>query len=235
MNTAVIEVSNLKKRIELSKTNELPVLNDISFTVQKGEFLAIVGPSGSGKSTLLYCLSSLLPPTEGEVTIGGQSPYAWNAEKLARFRRKQIGFIFQQFQLIPSLSAYDNMVLPGTLNGRRIKQEAVDALAERLVLKADLRQPIDALSGGEQQKVAIGRTILANPEIIYLDEPTSALDSHSRAIVMALLQGLVDQGKTLVMVTHDLELASQCTRAVVLKDGRVARIVDAPTLDNLLF
>ncbi|MHC5247147.1 ABC transporter ATP-binding protein [Enterococcus sp. LJL90] len=235
MHQTVIEISNLAKEIELAKGNLLQVLVDISFEVKAGEFISIVGPSGSGKTTLLYCISSLLPPTNGEVLINGKSPYQWNPTKLAKFRRKEIGFIFQDFQLIPSLSAYDNLVLPGTLNRRKVKKQAVEELAARLELHAELHQSIDALSGGEQQKVAIGRTILADPDILFLDEPTSALDTHSRKLVMALLQELVAQGKTVVMVTHDLELAAQSSRALVMKDGQMLRMVEAPSLETLVF
>lgn len=235
MSQTIISITNLKKDIELAKGNLLQVLDDISFEVKQGEFISIVGPSGSGKTTLLYCISSLLPPTKGEVLIKGKSPYSWNAAKLAKFRRKEIGFIFQQFQLIPSLSAYDNMVLAGTLNWHRIKRQTVYELAQRLELKAELHQSIDALSGGEQQKVAIGRTILADPEIIFLDEPTSALDTHSRLLVMEILQELVEKGKTIVMVTHDLELASQSSRAIVMKDGHIQKIIKAPRMDTLVF
>lgn len=235
MNQVAISITNLGKEIELAKGNLLQVLEDISFEVEQKEFVSIVGPSGSGKTTLLYCISSLLPPTNGEVLINGKSPYGWSASKLAKFRRKKIGFIFQDFQLIPSLSAYDNMVLPGTLNGNRIKKNVVHALAERLEINAELDQPIDALSGGEQQKVAIGRTILADPDIIFLDEPTSALDTHSRKLVMTILKELVNKGKTLVMVTHDLELASQSSRAIVLKDGHIYKKIDSPTLETLVF
>lgn len=127
------------------------------------------------------------------------------------------------------------MVLPGTLNGHKIKRGNVDTLAERLELKADLNQPIDALSGGEQQKVAIGRTILADPEILFLDEPTSALDTHSRILIMEVLKELVSKGKTIVMLTHDLELASQSSRAIVIKDGRIHNNISSPTLETLIF
>lgn len=235
MNQVAISITNVEKEIELAKGNVLQVLADISFEVKKGEFVSIVGPSGSGKTTLLYCISSLLAPTKGEVLINGKSPYGWNASKLAKFRRKEIGFIFQHFQLIPSLSAYDNLVLPGTLNGHKIKKQDVNELVERLELKAELHQSIDGLSGGEQQKVAIGRTILADSEIIFLDEPTSALDTHSRVLVMELLKELVEKGKTVVMVTHDLELASQTSRAIVLKDGHIHQTIETPTLDRLVF
>ncbi|MCP8856942.1 ABC transporter ATP-binding protein [Latilactobacillus fuchuensis] len=235
MHQSVISMTHLKKEIELAKNKQLLVLDDLSFDVKKGEFISIVGPSGSGKTTLLYCISSLLPPTTGTVLINGQNPYGWNATKLATFRRKEIGFIFQHFQLIPALTAYDNLVLPGTLNGHRIKPATVATLTKRLELKAELHQSIDALSGGEQQKVAIGRTILADPDIIFLDEPTSALDTHSRLLVMTILQELVTTGKTIVMVTHDLTLASQSSRAIVLKDGHIQKIVEAPTLETLIF
>ena len=144
----VVVVKNLKKKIELAQGNVLEVLSDISFEIKQGEFVSIVGPSGSGKSTLLYCISSLLPPTEGEVLIKGKSPYEWSASKLAKFRRQEIGFIFQDYQLIPSLSAFDNLMLPGILNGRKIEKSSVEAIATRLELKVELNQPIDALSGG---------------------------------------------------------------------------------------
>lgn len=235
MQQTVIEITNLAKEIELAKGNLLKVLTDISFEVKAGEFVSIVGPSGSGKTTLLYCISSLLPPTSGNVLINGKSPYQWNPTKLAKFRRKEIGFIFQDFQLIPSLSAYDNLVLPGTLNRRKVKEKVVEELVDRLELRAHLHQSIDALSGGEQQKIAIGRTILADPDILFLDEPTSALDTNSRKLVMALLQELVTKGKTVVMVTHDLELAAQSSRAVIMKDGKILRMVNAPSLKTLIF
>lgn len=235
MGNIVVSVKNLKKEIELAKGNLLQVLEDISFDIYEGEFVSIVGPSGSGKSTLLYCISSLLPPTGGEVLIKGKAPYDWNASKLAKFRRKEIGFIFQDFQLIPSLSAYDNLALPGILNGYKIDRTAVEKIATDLDLKADLHQPIDALSGGEQQRVAIARTVLADPEIIFLDEPTSALDTHSRRLVMALFQKLVANGKTIIMVTHDLELAGETSRSIIMRDGRVEREVVTPTSDGLAF
>ena len=222
----VVVVKNLKKEIELAQGNVLEVLSDISFEIKQGEFVSIVGPSGSGKSTLLYCISSLLPPTEGEVLIKGKSPYEWSASKLAKFRRQEIGFIFQDYQLIPSLSAFDNLMLPGILNGRKIEKSSVEAIATRLELKVELNQPIDALSGGEQQRVAIARTILANPEIIFLDEPTSALDTHSRKLTMCLFHELVGQGKTIIMVTHDLELAEKTSRTIVMRDGKIERDIE---------
>ena len=156
----VVVVKNLKKEIELAQGNVLEVLSDISFEIKRGEFVSIVGPSGSGKSTLLYCISSLLPPTEGEVLIKGKSPYEWSASKLAKFRRQEIGFIFQDYQLIPSLSAFDNLMLPGILNGRKIEKSSVEAIATRLELKVELNQPIDALSGGEQQRVADRKSVV---------------------------------------------------------------------------
>lgn len=230
----VIVVKNLKKEIELAKGNLLEVLSDVSFEIKRGEFVSIVGPSGSGKSTLLYCISSLLPPTEGEVLIKGKSPYEWSASKLAKFRRQEIGFIFQDYQLIPSLSAFDNLMLPGILNGRKIEKSSVEAIATRLELKAELNQPIDALSGGEQQRVAIARTILADPEIIFLAEPTSALDTHSRKLTMDLFHELVGQGKTIIMVTHDLGLAEKTSRTIVMRDGKIERDIQLPQFNTVI-
>lgn len=152
---------------------------------------------------------------------------------MAKFRRKEIGFIFQDFQLVSSLSAYDNLLLPGILNGQKIKPPMVDALAAKLELTAELHQSIDALSGGERQRVAIARTVLADPDIIFLDEPTSALDTHSRQLVMKLFQELVNQGKTLIMVTHDLELAGETSRSIVLRDGRIEREIQMPAAETV--
>ena len=149
MNDVVVSVKHLTKEVALTQGNTLKVLDDISFDVNQGVFVSIVGPSGSGKSTLLYCISSLLPPSKGKILIKGKSPYEWRASKLAKFRRKEIGFIFQDFQLVSSLSAYDNLLLPGILNGQKIKPPMVDALAAKLELTAELHQSIDALSGGE--------------------------------------------------------------------------------------
>ncbi|RND38000.1 ABC transporter ATP-binding protein YxdL [Lacticaseibacillus paracasei] len=149
MNDVVVSVKHLTKEVALAQGNTLKVLDDISFDVNQGVFVSIVGPSGSGKSTLLYCISSLLPPSKGKILIKGKSPYEWRASKLAKFRRKEIGFIFQDFQLVSSLSAYDNLLLPGILNGQKIKPPMVDALAAKLELTAELHQSIDALSGGE--------------------------------------------------------------------------------------
>ncbi|RND36471.1 ABC transporter ATP-binding protein [Lacticaseibacillus paracasei] len=233
MNDVVVSVKHLTKEVALAQGNTLKVLDDISFDVNQGVFVSIVGPSGSGKSTLLYCISSLLPPSKGKILIKGKSPYEWRASKLAKFRRKEIGFIFQDFQLVSSLSAYDNLLLPGILNGQKIKPPMVDALAAKLELTAELHQSIDALSGGEQQRVAIARTVLADPDIIFLDEPTSALDTHSRQLVMKLFQELVNQGKTLIVVTHDLELAGETSRSIVLRDGRIEREIQMPAAETV--
>ena len=233
MNDVVVSVKHLTKEVALAQGNTLKVLDDISFDVNQGVVVSIVGPSGSGISTLLYCISSLLPPSKGKILIKGKSPYEWRASKLAKFRRKEIGFIFQDFQLVSSLSAYDNYQLPGILNGQKIKPPMVDALAAKLELTAELHQSIDALSGGEQQRVAIARTVLADPDIIFLDEPTSALDTHSRQLVMKLFQELVNQGKTLIMVTHDLELAGETSRSIVLRDGRIEREIQMPAAETV--
>ena len=208
----MLEAKNLSVTIELSNGKKLDVLKDISLSVNKGEFVSIVGPSGSGKTTLLYSLSSFLTPTNGSVKILGQNPYLLKPNQIANFRRQHIGFIFQQLELIPALNAYDNILLPATLNGKKISEVEINAVAESLKLEANLKQSISALSGGEQQKVAIARTLLADPEILFLDEPTSALDTYSRILVMDILRRLVEREKTVVMVTHDLQLAEQTHR-----------------------
>lgn len=221
----MLEAKNLSVTIELSNGKKLDVLKDISLSVNKGEFVSIVGPSGSGKTTLLYSLSSFLTPTNGSVKILGQNPYLLKPNQIANFRRQHIGFIFQQLELIPALNAYDNILLPATLNGKKISEVEINAVAESLKLEANLKQSISALSGGEQQKVAIARTLLADPEILFLDEPTSALDTYSRILVMDILRRLVEREKTVVMVTHDLQLAEQTHRSVILKDGCLDKII----------
>jgi putative ABC transport system ATP-binding protein len=209
----------------------VPALKGISLDVRPGQFLAVMGASGSGKSTLLHLAAGLTLPDSGRVLVAGQDLAQLTDRALTTFRRRQIGLIFQAFNLIPSLTARENILLPLMLDGSRPDPAPVDDLLERLGMthRADHRP--DALSGGEQQRVAIGRALVANPAVILADEPTGNLDSTSGRQVCELLRDLsVNQGRTIVLVTHEPMVASHASEVAVLRDGSlVARFpVDGP-------
>lgn len=220
---AAVKVTNLSKEFLLGKDKTVSILKDVSLSVNYGEFVSILGVSGSGKSTLLNCLSSLSEPTSGEVVINGVNPYALKDGKLAKFRRQDVAIIFQQYNLVPALPVLENVTLPLRLSGNTVDSHHVKALLDGLNFKADLSSLVSTLSGGEQQKVAISRAILADSKIIFADEPTGALDSVSRKLIFDSLRQLASQGKCVFMVTHDIELASKTDRALILKDGRISQ------------
>jgi putative ABC transport system ATP-binding protein len=209
------------------------VLHGISLTVAAGEMVSVVGPSGSGKSTLLYCLAGLERPSRGSVRIGGVDTTALSARRLAQLRRSSIGFVFQSYNLIPSLTAAQNVALPARLARRAVTPgEVVEALAAvGLAELADAKPP--SLSGGQQQRVAIARALFARPGILFADEPTGALDAASGRVVLDLLRGVRDAGSAVLMVTHDLESAARADRAVVIRDGRVHQELAAPSAEQL--
>lgn len=220
---AAVKVTNLSKEFLLGKDKTISILKDVSLSVNYGEFVSILGVSGSGKSTLLNCLSSLSEPTSGEVVINGVNPYTLKDGKLAKFRRQDVAIIFQQYNLVPALPVLENVTLPLRLSGNTVDSHHVKALLDGLNFKADLSSLVSTLSGGEQQKVAISRAILADSKIIFADEPTGALDSVSRKLIFDSLRQLASQGKCVFMVTHDIELASKTDRALILKDGRISQ------------
>jgi putative ABC transport system ATP-binding protein len=207
-------------------------LDGVDFAVEKGEFVAVMGPSGSGKSTLLHLLGGLDQPTEGEVALDGRVLSDLPDKQVTITRRRQVGFVFQFFNLIPTLSAEENVALPLLIDGRRRKeyQERVDRLLERVVLSERRRHRPDQLSGGEQQRVAIARALVMESAMVLADEPTGNLDSRSGDEVLGLLRQLCDElGQTIVMVTHGPRAASHADRIVFLKDGQV---VDEMRLDG---
>ncbi|PZE40600.1 ABC transporter ATP-binding protein [Curtobacterium sp. MCSS17_006] len=213
---------------------EAIVLDDITVSVPRGEFVTIVGPSGSGKSTLLQCLSGLDSPTSGSVRIDGTDLATLRGDALARFRRDHLGFVFQSYNLIPALTAFDNVALPLRLASGSVDRAAVrDALAA-VGLSDVARQRPGQLSGGQQQRVAIARTIATAPDVVFADEPTGALDSESGARVLDLLQGAATGSRSVVMVTHDLEAAARGDRVLVLRDSRLHRELVAPTASDVL-
>ncbi|TQS45461.1 ABC transporter ATP-binding protein [Cryptosporangium phraense] len=210
-----------------------PVLRGISLSIRPGEFVSIVGPSGSGKSTLLYCLSGLEPITSGEVVLAGTPVSSLRRTALARLRRDHVGFVFQSYNLIPSLSAWDNVALPGRLAGRRISDDEVDAALARVGLAERARHKPSALSGGQQQRVAVARVLAARPDIVFADEPTGALDTAAGEQVLGLLREAADGDRSVVLVTHDLQAAARGDRVLVLRDGVIHRELVKPSAEQV--
>ena len=199
-------------------------LDDVSFSVQKGEFVAIMGPSGSGKSTLLHLLGGVDRPTAGRVLVQGTDLYAMDETALAIFRRRQIGLVYQFYNLIPVLNVKENLTLPLLLDGRRVDKAYLDRLTGTLGLTDRLTHLPDQLSGGQQQRVSIGRALIANPALMLADEPTGNLDSRNSAEIMALLRHFHEEkGQTLLVITHDERIARQADRLITIEDGRITR------------
>ncbi|WP_285737823.1 ABC transporter ATP-binding protein [Kitasatospora phosalacinea] len=205
-------------------TTGVPVtaLKSVNLSLAPGTFTAIMGPSGSGKSTLLHCASGLDQPSSGEVYIAGQQMTFGNETELTRFRRGRIGFVFQQFNLLPSLTVRQNITLPSRLEGKRVDRQRLEAVVERVDLLHRLDHHPAQLSGGEQQRVAIARALVSNPKIIFADEPTGALDTHRAAEVLDLFdQAVREFGQTVIMVTHDPIAASHADLVLFLVDGQI--------------
>ncbi|MFJ2259428.1 ABC transporter ATP-binding protein [Streptomyces sp. NPDC087844] len=197
-------------------------LDQVSVGFSKGTFTAVMGPSGSGKSTLLQCAAGLDRPTSGSVTIGGTELTGLSETKLTLLRRERIGFVFQAFNLLPSLTAEQNVALPLRLAGRRPRKARVREVLEQVGLGERARHRPSHMSGGQQQRVALARALITRPEVLFGDEPTGALDSRTGREVLVLLRGMVDrEGQTIIIVTHDPVAASYADRVVVLVDGRV--------------
>ena len=205
---------------------ELTVLQDITLQVQAGEFVSVVGPSGSGKSTLLNMITGIDRPTSGEVFVGGQAVHTLTENQLARWRGRSVGVVFQFFQLLPTLTIVENTILPMdfcNVYRRSERQERAMQLLERVGIAAQAHKLPSALSGGEQQRAAIARAIANDPPVIVADEPTGNLDTATADEVFELFEGLVNQGKTLMVVTHDRSLSARTQRVIHLLDGRIHR------------
>jgi putative ABC transport system ATP-binding protein len=210
-------------------------LNSVSVEFAAGTFTAVMGPSGSGKSTLLHCLAGLDRLTDGRVHIGGIDISALTDKQLTRLRRDQVGFVFQAFNLIPTLTAAENITLPMSLAGRRPDKAWLDQVVRTVGLGDRLTHRPSELSGGQQQRVAVARALASRPAIIYADEPTGNLDSHAGTEVLTLLRSAVtEMGQTVVMVTHDPGAAAHSDRVVFLADGRITDDMTAPTADRVL-
>ena len=219
----ILKIEHLTK-IYGSGENTVRAVDDISFSVEKGEFLAIIGPSGSGKSTLLHILGGVDRPTSGKVYLNGQDVYAQNEEALAIFRRRQVGLIYQFYNLSPVLDVVENMTLPVLMDGRRVNGERLRELLNVLGLTARQKNLPNQLSGGQQQRVSIGRALMNAPSVVLADEPTGNLDSrNSQEIVELLKQSNRKYGQTLVIITHDGNIALQADRVIAIEDGKIVR------------
>ena len=214
----ILQASHLCKTYGKGE-NEVRALDDVSFSIEKGEFVAIVGTSGSGKSTLMHILGGVDRPDSGSVYMDGQDIYKQNDEQLAIFRRRQVGLIYQFYNLIPVLDAVENMTLPALLDGRKVEKSRINQMINDLGLKGREHHLPNQLSGGQMQRVAIARAIVNNPKLLLADEPTGALDSKSGAQVMELFQKLNDEGVSVLMITHDADIAAHAKRVVTIKDG----------------
>jgi len=214
---------------------QVTALDNVDVTFERGRFTAIMGPSGSGKSTLMHCVAGLDSITSGRIWIGDVELGTLNDRQLTRLRRDAVGFVFQAFNLVPTLTAGENITLPMDLAGRTPDREWVDTVITTVGLSDRLAHRPSELSGGQQQRVAVARALASRPEIIFADEPTGNLDSRSGTEVLTFMRRAVDEfGQTIVMVTHDPKAASYADRIVLLADGRIVDEMASPTVDSII-
>lgn len=219
----MIQVEHLSK-VYGKGENEVVALNDVSFSVKKGEFVAIIGPSGSGKSTLLHILGGVDRPTKGKVYFDGVDVYQQKEDQLAIFRRRQVGLIFQFYNLIPILNVVENMTLPVLMDGREVNQEFLTELVATLGLEGKEKKLPNELSGGQQQRTSIGRALMTSPLVVLADEPTGNLDSkNSQEIIQLLKTSNKKYNQTLIVITHDENIALQADRIIAIEDGGITR------------
>ena len=239
---AILEANDVNKQYQMGEVT-VDALDRVDFVVERGELVAVMGPSGSGKSTLLHLLGGLDKPTDGEVTLGGRKLSVMSDKEVTLARRRNVGFVFQFYNLLPTLTAEENIALPLLIDGKKIKeyQSKMDELLELVGLTDRRKHKPDQLSGGEQQRVAIARAFVNDPDIVLADEPTGNLDSRAGEEIMKLLRRSCDElGQTIVVVTHDPKAASFADRIVFLKDGQIASEIKlerggdtAPILERL--
>lgn len=219
----IIQVEHLSK-VYGKGENEVVALRDVSFSVEKGEFVAIIGPSGSGKSTLLHILGGVDRPTSGKVYMNGKDVYQQKEDQLAIFRRRQVGLIYQFYNLIPILNTVENITLPVLMDGRDINQEYLTELVTVLGLEGKEKNLPNQLSGGQQQRVSIGRALMTSPLVVLADEPTGNLDSKNSQEIMDLLKTSNKKyNQTLIVITHDEKIALQADRIIAIEDGEITR------------
>ncbi len=219
----ILRVENLTK-VYGKDENEVRALDGVSFSVNKGEFVAIIGPSGSGKSTLLHILGGVDKPTSGKVFMDGKDVYAQNEEQLAIFRRRQVGLIYQFYNLIPVLNVTENITLPVLMDGQKVNEDRLEELLAILKLKGRENHLPNQLSGGQQQRVSIGRALMNAPAVVLADEPTGNLDSrNSQEIIELLKVSNQKYNQTLIVITHDENIALQADRIIAVEDGKITR------------
>ena len=219
----MIQVEHLSK-VYGKGENEVVALNDVSFSIKKGEFVAIIGPSGSGKSTLLHILGGVDRPTKGKVYFDGVDVYQQKEDQLAIFRRRQVGLIYQFYNLIPILNVVENMTLPVLMDGREVNKEFLTELVATLGLEGKEKKLPNELSGGQQQRTSIGRALMTSPLVVLADEPTGNLDSkNSQEIIQLLKASNKKYNQTLIVITHDENIALQADRIIAIEDGGITR------------
>ena len=219
----ILKVENLTK-VYGKGENEVRALNGVSFSVEKDDFVAIIGPSGSGKSTLLHTLGGVDRPTGGKVLVNGQDVYSRSDEQIAVFRRREVGLIYQFYNLIPVLNVEENMSLPVLLDGRNVNRDRLRELIRELDLVGREKHLPNQLSGGQQQRVSIGRALMNSPSIVLADEPTGNLDSKNSHEIVELLKRMNrEYNQTLIMITHDESIALQARRIIAIEDGKIVR------------
>ena len=220
----ILEVKNLKKHFKVGGGATLKAVDDVSFTVEQGEFVAIIGPSGSGKSTLLHIIGGVDTPTTGNVIIDGTDITKLKESPLSIFRRRQIGLVYQFYNLIPILTVEENLTLPLLLDGRKPNKEQIDYLVSNLGLGDRLKHLPNQLSGGQQQRVSIGRALANNPALLLADEPTGNLDSENSKEIVALLRKFNrEHNQTVIMITHDERIAQSADRIIAIEDGKIVK------------
>ncbi len=222
---AILEVKQIHKDF-VSGSRTVKAVNDVSFKVEKGEMIAITGPSGAGKSTILQICAGLMKPSNGKVILDGNDLYDMNKNMLADFRLNHASYIFQYYNLLPMLTARENIALPSMLKDVMPDDSAIHAITDMLGITHRLDHFPSELSGGEQQRVAIARALINDPQCIFADEPTGNLDGNSTGDVMKLFSSLNEKGRTIVIVTHDPEVASYCHRIMTITDGKLTHIRD---------
>lgn len=234
MTDIAVSAHNLHKSFPVPDAISVEVLHGISCSIEQGRMTSMVGPSGSGKSTALLCLAGLESATSGQVTLMGRNLNALSPAKIAKLYRDKVGFVFQSYNLVPYLSVRENIAISDTLAGRRSDQRRLEEVLSRLRLESRANSLTSTLSGGEQQRVALGRILYRRPAIVFADEPTGALDTRSASVVLYELRRLADEGATVVLVTHDLNAASLADSVMILRDGHIISRLDSGISSEIL-